>query len=142
MAKPQFMYVTYIETTADKAWEALTSGDFTERYWGGGRIESTWQVGAPVRHVKHERGMDWEGEVLEYDPPRRLAYTMTAGKDDQPSRVAFTLEPHGSIVKLTVTHDQLDDKGLRDISFGWPAILSSLKSFLETGKPLTYERWW
>ncbi len=84
MTEREFVYVTYIEATPERVWEALTSGDFTEQYWGGGRIESDWEVGSPVRHVKHDRGMDWEGEVLEYDPPRRLSYTMIAREGDPP----------------------------------------------------------
>ena len=142
MSEQKFVYVSYIETTPEKLWEALTSPDFTEQYWGGGRIESDWKVGSPVRHMKHDQGMDWEGEVLEHDPPKRLAYTMTAGEDDRPSRVVFELEPSGSIVKLTLVHDQLDEKGLRDVGFGWPAILSSLKSLCERGDALVYSRWW
>ena len=142
MTEREFVYVTYIEATSERVWEALTSGDFTEQYWGGGRIESDWEVGSPVRHVKHDRGMDWEGEVLEYDPFRRLSYTMIAREGDPPSRVVFQLEPNESIVKLTLVHDRLDEKGLREVGFGWPAILSSLKSLCERGDALVYSRWW
>src|SRR5216684_2275097 len=122
MSKPEFVYVTYIETTAEKLWHALTDGDFTERYWfakqGAGTIE---------------------GKVLISEPPKRLAYTWdpcsAEAKRERTSRVTFDLEPRGNVIKLTVTHDNLDEGGktLRDISGGWPMVIASLKSLLETG---------
>lgn len=144
MDSSKFVYVTYIATTPEKLWAALTSSDFTEKYWGGGRIHSDWKVGSPVTHVKPEGtpGADWQGQVLQCKPPRLLSYTFQAVPgEQQASRVVFEIEHVGSVVKLTLTHDQLDDKSLKAITHGWPAILSSLKSLLEGGSPLTYERW-
>jgi uncharacterized protein YndB with AHSA1/START domain len=73
MSKPPFVYVTYINTTPEKLWEALTDGEFTRRYWGRRRIQSDWSVGSPVRHVREDGGIDWEGEVLQAQPPRLLS---------------------------------------------------------------------
>jgi len=141
MSKPVFVYTTYIETTAEKLWHALTDGDFTERYWFGHRITSDWKVGSAYGFTNQGKPMV-EGKVLVSDPPRRLAYTWYNRKEEAKgegtSRVTFDLEPRGNVVKLTVTHDELgeDGKTLRDISGGWPLVIASLKSMLETGKPL------
>ena len=141
MSKPEFVYTTYIETTAEKLWQALTDGDFTERYWFGHRITSDWKVGSAYGFTNQGKPMV-EGKVLVSDPPRRLAYTWYNRKEEAKgegtSRVTFDLEPRGNVVKLTVIHDELgeDGKTLRDISGGWPLVIASLKSMLETGKPL------
>jgi uncharacterized protein YndB with AHSA1/START domain len=144
MSNPEFVYVTYIETTAEKLWHALTDGDFHERYWFGHHATSDWKVGSTYRFSKQGKP-SVEGKVLESDPPHRLAYTWEPCSEDakreRTSRVTFDLEPRGKVIKLTVTHDDLDEGGktLRDISGGWPMVMASLKSFLETGKPLPAE---
>jgi len=144
MSKPVFVYTTYIETSAEKLWHALTDGDFTERYWFGHRITSDWQVGSPYHFANHGKTMV-EGKVLVSDPPRRLAYSWFNRKEEArgegTSRVTFDLEPRGKVIKLTVTHDELgeDGKTLRDISGGWPLVIASLKSMLETGHALPAE---
>jgi uncharacterized protein YndB with AHSA1/START domain len=141
MSKPSYVYVTYIETSAEKLWEALTDGDFTERYWFGHRIASDWKQGSPYRFGKNGNSMV-EGEVITFDPVRRLAYSWENRKPEAAgegiSRVTFDLEPRGKVVKLTVTHDELDERGvtLRNISGGWPMVVASLKSLLETGDAL------
>jgi uncharacterized protein YndB with AHSA1/START domain len=141
MSKPEFVYTTYIETSAEKLWHALTDGDFTERYWFGNRVTSDWVVGSPYRFDREGAGTV-EGKVLESEPPKRLAYSWDPcsqeAKRERTSRVTFDLEPRGKVVKLTVTHDNLDEGGktLRDISGGWPMVIASLKSFLETGHAL------
>jgi uncharacterized protein YndB with AHSA1/START domain len=143
MDKPSFVYVTYIATTADRLWQALTSAEFTERYMFGRRVESTWEVGAPVRYWSHEGELSDSGEVLESDPPRRLVFTWRVEFDEALrregySRVSFELEPIGGEVKLTVVHDELRPGSgvLKGISGGWPKSLASLKTLLETGRPL------
>jgi uncharacterized protein YndB with AHSA1/START domain len=144
MSKPEFVYTTYIETSAEKLWHALTDGDFTERYWFGHRATSDWKVGSLFRFAKQGKPTI-EGKVLESDPPRRLAYTWdpcsTDTERERTSRVTFDIEPRGTVVKLTVTHDNLDEGGktFRDISGGWPMVLASLKSILETGRVLTID---
>jgi uncharacterized protein YndB with AHSA1/START domain len=141
MSKPEFVYTTYIETTPEKLWHALTDGDFTERYWFGHRVTSDWQVGSAYGFANQGKPTV-EGKVLVSDQPRRLAYTWNNRKEEAKgegtSRVTFDLEPRGKVIKLTVTHDQLgeDGKTLRDISGGWPMVIASLKSMLETGNPL------
>ena len=146
MSKPEFVYVTYIETTAEKLWHALTDAEFTERYWFGHRVTSDWKVGSAftLRLVHHDN--DVTGEVLEYDPPRRLAYSFLAhdGSDNgKPSRVTFELEPQRDQVRLTMVHDRFepDSPALKSVSTGWPLILSSLKSYIECGKVL-YAPWY
>ena len=146
MSKPEFVYVIYIETTAEKLWDALTNSDFTQRYWFGIRLRSDWKVGSSFEMVHSDSSVSDAGKVVEYDPPRRLAYTFVnlsdEYRDDLPALATFELEPHGKLVKLTLTHAGFaeDSKMLPAISKGWPAILSSLKSVLETGQPLDIPR--
>jgi uncharacterized protein YndB with AHSA1/START domain len=141
MSKPEFIYVTYIETTPEKLWHALTDGDFTERYWFAHRVASDWSVGSNYQFMLDgEKRL--EGKVLISDPPRKLAYTWNGCSEElrreRTSRVTFELEPRGKVVKLTLTHDNLDEAGVthRGIAEGWPMVLANLKSLLETGRPL------
>lgn len=143
MGKPQFVYVSYIATTAEKLWAALTRGEFTTQYWYGRRIESDWKPGSPVTFYDRDTNVVTDGgRVVECDPPRRLVYTFRPEFSDEArsmgySRVAFTLETHDVLVKLTLVHDELPDQEMADgFREGWAPILSSLKTFLETGKPL------
>jgi uncharacterized protein YndB with AHSA1/START domain len=139
MSKPDFVYTTYIETTPEKLWHALTDGEFTERYWFGYRATSDWKLGSPFQFAKQGEP-SVEGKVLASDPPKRLVYSWDPVKTprERTSRVTFDIEPRGKVVKLTVTHDELDERGetLRNISGGWPMVMASLKSLLETGHPL------
>jgi uncharacterized protein YndB with AHSA1/START domain len=143
MSKPEFVYTTYIETSAEKLWQALTEGDFTERYWFGHRVASDWKVGSAFRFAKQGKP-SIEGKVLISEPPKKLAYTwesLNCSPDaprERTSRVTFDLEPRGKVIKLTVTHDNLDEGGvtLRNISGGWPMVIASLKSLLESGRVL------
>ena len=142
MPKPEFVYVTYIETTPEKLWEALTDSAFTRRYWFDTEVRSDWKVGSPVALVMSGTTTD-TGEILEVDPLRRLSYTFKHEVDDnmrneRPTKVVFTLKAYGDLVKLTVTHEGFTQgsKLLDGISKGWPAILSNLKSLLESGRAL------
>jgi uncharacterized protein YndB with AHSA1/START domain len=141
MTKLEFVYATYIETSPEKLWQALTDGDFTERYWFGHRVASDWTPDSAFRFTK-QGAPTIEGKVLLSDPPRRLAYTWHSCSPDAQregiSRVTFDLEPVDKVVKLTVTHDNLDKGGktLRDISQGWPMVIANLKTLLETGAAL------
>lgn len=140
MSKPEFVYVTYIETTPEKLWEALTDGAFTRQYWFGTEVRSDWKVGSPFALVMGGKVTD-TGEILEVDRPRRLSYTFKHEADaemrkEPATKVVFRIAPYGNLVKLTVTHEGFTagSKLLDGISKGWPAILSGLKSLLETGK--------
>jgi len=140
MSKPEFVYVTYIETTPEKLWEALTNSAFTRQYWFDTEVRSDWKVGSPLALVMGGKVTD-TGEILEADRPRRLSYTfkhelMEEMRNEAATKVVFTIVPHGNLVKLTVTHEGFaaGSKLLDGISKGWPAILSGLKSLLETGK--------
>jgi uncharacterized protein YndB with AHSA1/START domain len=142
MGKPEFVYVSYIETTPAKLWEALTSSEFSKRYWWDTSVVSDWKVGSPFSLVLNGKTTD-VGEILEADPPRRLCYSFRhilneAARNERPSRVTFVLEPHGKLVKLTLMHEDFAENSviLDGISKGWPAIMSSLKSMLENGQPL------
>ena len=142
MLKPAFIYISYIETTPEKLWEALTNSEFTTRYWWDTQLISDWKVGSPIALVLKGKTTD-VGEIVEADRPRRLAYTFhhilnERALKERPSRVTFVLEPFGHLVKLSLTHEGFaGDSVVHDgISKGWPAIMSSLKSLLETGKPL------
>ena len=141
MNKPQFVYTIYIATTPEKLWEALTGPDFTAQYWAGRRIQSDWKVGSPIQLFEADGSHDWHGEVLQSDPPKLLSYTFDLtppgeSGGEPPSRVTMELKPIGSAVRLTTTHDNFEEgsKILQGISNGWPGILSSLKTLLETGK--------
>ena len=140
----KFVYVTYIATTPERLWEALTSGAFTEQYFFQRRVESDWQVGSPVTFWIGEREKDISGVVLRTDKPRVLSYTFVGPGDTkpEPSRVTFELKAMGPTVRLTLLHEGLSDADFeadadkfRGVNNGWPVIVSNLKSVLETGKP-------
>ena len=141
MSKPQFVYVTYISTTPEKLWNALTDGELTKQYWVRHRNASDWKPGSPWRHEDYDNPklVDIAGQVLESAPPRRLVLTWANPSEladpAKVSRVTFEIEPFKDIVRLTVTHEELesDSAMLKGITTGWPIVLSSLKTFLETG---------
>lgn len=143
MTEQRFVYVSYIRTTPEQLWRALTTPEFTRQYWWDRAVESQWTVGSPV-HYRYDDGqkLDIVGEILACDPPKLLSYTFTepAGRkrDEKPSRVTFAIEPEAHITKLTVTHDDFAPASptYQGVSHGWPGILSNLKTLLETGEPL------
>jgi uncharacterized protein YndB with AHSA1/START domain len=138
-----FVYVSYIRSTCEKVFEAITRPELARRYWGHENV-SDWQVGSRWQHVRDngERTVELVGEVVEIAPPSRLVITWAnASQADNPdaySRVTFDVEDYNDMVKLTVSHDELEaGSGMaQGVSKGWPAVLSSLKSFLETGSGL------
>jgi uncharacterized protein YndB with AHSA1/START domain len=143
MKKPDYVYVTYIATTPEKAWQALTEIDVMRQWWadpkgGCARVNvSDW---------KHQRAdgsdiVDILGKVVEFTPPRKMVLTWGRPSEEHDltkhSRLTIDVEPYtDELVRLTVTHDELDDSMLQGISGGWPTILSNLKTLLETGRPL------
>jgi uncharacterized protein YndB with AHSA1/START domain len=147
--EPKFVYVTYIRTTAEKLWDALIKPEFTRRYWAGTWQESDWKVGASWRIMIPDGRVADAGEIVEIDPHRRLVLTWC--NEFRPelhkegySRLTYELEQQGGMVKLTLTHeiDWPQSKFIEAVSQGWPAILSSLKSLLETGESLEATRRW
>ena len=143
MDKPKFVYVTYIRSTREKVFAALTDGGATRAYWFGYRIESDWKVGGPLRFYNPEGQLVHDDKLLTFDPPSTLSYgwkpLQKGFEGETESRVTFRLEQAGEQVKLTMVHDEMMPGGkmLDAVSGGWPAVLSSLKSLLETGNALT-----
>ncbi|MFI0481544.1 ArsR/SmtB family transcription factor [Actinomadura sp. 9N215] len=153
MTGSEFVYTTYIRTTPERLWQALTDPAFTRRYWGV-TFETDWTPGSTITWNEENATIDDpEQVVLEADPPRRLSYTWhtftpewakAVGVDEETrakllaeprSTVSFDIEPAGETVKLTVVHEGGD--ALLDMSrHGWPSVVSGLKTLLETGEPL------
>jgi uncharacterized protein YndB with AHSA1/START domain len=147
--KPKFVYVTYIRTSAEKLWAALTRPEFTRRFWFDTTQECEWRPGSSWRLMAPDGRVADAGEVLEVDPPRRLVLSWRHEispemKAEGFSRMTYGLEQQGDTVKLTVTHDidRPQSKFIEGVSQGWPVILSSLKSLLETGESLVATRKW
>jgi uncharacterized protein YndB with AHSA1/START domain len=138
--KTSFTYVTYVRTTPEKVFEAITKPDIARQFWGHENL-SDWKPGSKWRHVRadKERAVEIVGKVVEVAPPGRLVTTWAAeSQADNPSgysRVTYEIEGYDSMVRLTVTHAELEaGSGMAiGISKGWPLVLSSMKSFLETG---------
>ena len=140
MARSTFVYVTYIRTTPEKLWSALTEPEFQRQYWFGVHCESAWTAGSPWKMLYADGRITDAGEILESDPPRRLVIRWH--HEDQPELKAegdslckIELEPKDDVVKLTITHtiERERSKLIDAVSGGWPKILSNLKSLLETG---------
>lgn len=149
MADSRFVYVTYIRTTAERLWRALTEPEFTRQYWVATWQESEWKAGAPWRLMIPDGRVGDSGEIIEIEPERRLVLSWR--NEFKPelraegfSRLTFELEKQGESVKLTVIHEmeRPDSKFIEEVSRGWPMILASLKSLLETGQPLEETRRW
>jgi uncharacterized protein YndB with AHSA1/START domain len=143
MAKSEFMYVTFIRTTPEELWKALLEPEFTRQYWMGTVQQCDWTVGSTWKRVFEDGRMTDSGEVVEIDPPRKLVLTWKHELfpdmiGEGYSRMTYELQPKGEMVKLTLVHaiDKPESKLIKGVSGGWPIILSSLKSFLETGAPL------
>ncbi|MEW2530260.1 SRPBCC domain-containing protein [Streptomyces sp. NPDC047071] len=145
-AKPDFVYTTYIEATLQKVWQALTDADITAAYWGHHNV-SDWRPGSPWEHRRTDGSgvADVTGTVVEATEPTRLVVTWASPGDERPegpSTVTFDLKPLGGTVQLTVTHENLrDDAERRQAAGGWSAVLSNLKTYLETGKLLPLPAW-
>ncbi|WP_433296531.1 ArsR/SmtB family transcription factor [Actinoplanes sp. CA-030573] len=143
--KPSFVYVTYIESTPEKVWHALTDADLTAAYWGHSNV-SDWQLGSRWEHVRTDGSgvADGVGTVLSAIPPTRLVITFESPDEqvEEPSTVTFDIERHHDIVRLTVTHEKLAGaEELDAIAQGWPAVMANLKSLLETGHVLPQAPW-
>lgn len=142
MKKPKLVYTTFIRSTSKKTWDAITKPEFTRKYWAGLANVSNWKKGSKWQHVADDNDVYIVGKVVESVPPKRLVVTWADPDDlkDQ-SRVTFEIESMKKNVCLTVTHDQfkMNSTMAGKVSWGWPRVLSSLKTFLETGKALDQE---
>jgi uncharacterized protein YndB with AHSA1/START domain len=149
MNKSSFVYVIWIRTTPEKLWQALTDPEFTRRFWCECTQDCDWKQGSPWKLMIPDGRVGDSGEVLEIDPPRRLVLSwrneFVAGMSEEGySRMTYTIGQNGPSVKLTLTHemDVPGSKLIEAVSGGWPMILSSLKSMLETGEPLAESTQW
>ncbi len=140
MAKSTFVYVTYIRTTQEKLWSALTDAEFMKQYWFGCHCETQWKAGSPWELLYPDGKVADSGEILEADPLRRLVIRWQNQwkpelKVEGASLCTIELEPTGSAIKLSITHsiEQSPSKFIEAVSGGWPKIMSNLKSLLETG---------
>jgi|SRR5947209_17760601 len=149
MAESRFVYVTYIRTTPEKLWRALLDPEFTRQYWAQTWQECEWKKGAPWKLMIPDGRVGNTGEILQIDPPRRLVLSWRVEfipdmRQEGFSRLTYELEPQGESVKLTLIHesDKPGSKSIEAVSQGWPHILASLKSLLETGESLVETRRW
>jgi uncharacterized protein YndB with AHSA1/START domain/DNA-binding transcriptional ArsR family regulator len=137
--KPTLVYTTYVVTTPERLWQALTDPELTARYWEHRNV-SGWATGDSWEHQRADGGADIVGTIVEVDPPRRLVHTWASPPDAdnaaRRSKVTFELEPRGDAVRLTLTHENLPADQVSGTQEGWALVLSSLKSLLETGRPL------
>jgi uncharacterized protein YndB with AHSA1/START domain len=140
------VYQVFIRATPERIWEAITSAEFTSKYFYGTYVESTLVPGSPYVSYSADRRLVTDGEVIEADRPRKLVHTWRSLWNDelaaeQPSRVTWEIEADdGGVCKVTVVHDQLDGapKTAQEVQGeGWMRVLSGLKTLLETGKPLS-----
>jgi uncharacterized protein YndB with AHSA1/START domain len=142
--KPATVYTIYIASTPEKVWQALTSAEFSRKYFFGNAVEVDLKVGGAYLVRTPDGALHISGEVIECDPPRKLTVTFNVNwpaliEKLGPTLVTYEIEPAGDAVRLTMTeaHDRpLSDDILSGGRQGWPAILSSLKSLLETGNAL------
>ena len=140
MARSTYVYVSYIRTTPEKLWKALTDAEFMQQYWFGMRGESEWRPGSSWQLVARD-GKVWDaGEIVEATPPRRLVIRWQHQnkpelKAEGPSLCTMELEPTAGAVKLSITHSVERDpsKLIEAVAGGWPKVISNLKSLLETG---------
>jgi uncharacterized protein YndB with AHSA1/START domain len=142
VTKTEFVYVVYIAAEQQRVFDALMKPEFTRHYWQHENA-TDWKPGSRWEHRNLDTGkIDVLGKIVLVEPPTKMIWTWASPKDEANpeaySRVTFDLDQVDGMVRLKVTHDELDtDSGmLKGISNGWPRVLSSLKSYLETGKPL------
>ena len=149
MSKPDYIYVVYIQAPCETVWDALIDPEMNKEYWGRQCNLSDWKVGSRWQHANYDDHSEVMvlGTVLESDRPHRLVLSWArpehADNPEKVSKVTFTVEDQFGASKLTIVHSELDDEMRNAISGGWPPILSSLKTLLETGEamPMTRRNW-
>jgi len=136
--KPDFVFSTYIRTTPDKLWDALTNPEMTRQFYYGGRVQAELRPGGNFSYLTPKGDINLHGEVLEVDPPKKLVTTFRATWAEaggETTRVMYEIEPMGEVCKFTMTHFDYE-KSKAGVEEGWPIIVAGLKTLLETGKPL------
>jgi uncharacterized protein YndB with AHSA1/START domain len=148
MAKSTFVYVTYIRTTPEKLWSALTDAQCMQQFWFGARCESGWTAGSSWTLVYPDGRITDAGEIVEAQPPRRLVIhwwhqDKPELKAEGESRCTMELEPSGPAVKLSITHtiQREPSEFIAAVSGAWPMVISNLKSLLETGSVVLAIPW-
>ena len=146
MARSTFVYVTYIRTTPQKLWSALTDAEFARQYWFGCHCESEWTAGSSWKLVSGGGEVLDAGEIVEAEPPRRLVIRWQQQKKPElkaegASLCTMEIEPIGTAVKLSITHtiEREPSKFIEAVAGGWPKVISNLKSLLETGSAALQE---
>ena len=141
MNKSEFVYTTYIKTTPEKLWDALTNTEFMKQYWFGMYCTSEWKAGSPWKMQFSDGALCCSGKIIESNPPKRLVVQWLQEKDPEmkaegPSLCVFDIDMEEEAVKLTITHtiDKEKSKTIVGVSGGWPKVLSNLKSLLEMGQ--------
>ncbi len=136
--KPDFVLQTYIRTTQQQLWDALTKGELTQQYYYGTKLVSDLKQGSPFRYIDPDGKVVLDGEIVEIEPIRRIVSTFVPSWTDkaQPTRVTFELETVGEAVKFTIIHHDYAKTADAGIENGWPIVVAGLKTLLETGKPL------
>lgn len=149
MSASRFVYVIYFRATPKRLWQGLTDPVFTRQYWVGTWQDCQWSPGSTWRMMIPDGRVADSGEVIEIEPARRLVLSWRNEfqphlREEGYSRMTYDIEPQGDTVKLTVTHtmDRPDSRLIEGVTGGWPLILSSLKSLLETGESLEMTRRW
>ncbi|HYB64316.1 MAG TPA: SRPBCC family protein [Steroidobacteraceae bacterium] len=140
MARSTFVYVSYIRTTPQKLWSALTDKEFMKQYWMGMHCESQWTAGSAWKMVSGDGQITDSGEIVEAEPGKRMVIRWLHQRSPElkaegDSLCTIELEPSGAAVKLSITHtiEREPSKLIAAVSNGWPGIVSNLKSLLETG---------
>jgi uncharacterized protein YndB with AHSA1/START domain/DNA-binding transcriptional ArsR family regulator len=139
-----FIYQIVIATSAEKVWETLTKPEFTQKFWFGRSVISDWSVGSSVSIITPEGEEEVKGEVLEFNPFKRLSYTWKTPDvaSEQATTVVFELQEMGPMTKVTILHDiDTADAKFQQAAAGWTFILCGLKTFLETGAPMPSVPW-
>ena len=142
--RPRQVYRVFIRTSRERLWQAITDGELTRRYFYGLSVRSTMEPGDPIVYLNDDGSQSLDGRVLEVEPPRRLVHTFAQladpeAADDAPTRVTWEIEETApGLCRLTLIHDEFETetRTFRNVANGWPFIVSSLKTMLETGEPL------
>jgi len=138
MSDKTFVYITFIKSTPEKVWEALTDNEFIKNFWFGSTFKTDWEVGSKIQEIRNTDQLGFHGEILVADKPNHLSYTFVDSNDGIDTVVDIKIESADEAVKLTLTHKGYEQGSdiYRSISYGWAGIFSGLKTLVETGNPM------